>query len=213
MTETTGYFCPNCLCWWTTYLNKGETLYCGCHIGKQDALWLYRKTWGNSFFGVKEKKVKIEFKGRELVFNFTSSLNKRLLKQFILWTILEAPNNEVLWQNQNYIYIAVKEGLTTASNRGQYQYRCMKCQHYKKVPGRKCELYDTKAWLTIDCDKFLLKEAIHNFLNQSRPLTTETKIDLQDTLRPLGCKIDNWNGAIHSYFTIEPRDDLKQIYI
>jgi RNase P subunit RPR2 len=219
MTETTGYFCLTCLCWWTTYLNKGDTLYCGCKAPKKDAIWLYRKTYGNTIFGLKEKNVQVKFKDRELVLSFKSALDKTLLKKFVLWSILETPNHDELWQNQNYIYIAVKEALTSASNRGQYHYRCQKCQHWKKVPGQKCELYDPKAFLSIACEQFSLKEPIKTYLIQQESQEEHPIEMLRTELQQIGCSTDNWDGIVHTHFTIktpptqlteEPPEELEQ---
>ena len=164
---------------------------------------IYRKTWGNTFFGIKEKEVQIGFKGKELVMNFTGNLDKDTLKRFVLWTILETSDHDELWQHQNYIYIAVKEALTSASNRGQYHYRCHKCRHWNRVPGQKCALYDPKAFLSIACDKFELKESIRNYLAQRPVEAPLLKEEYHNTFCRIGCNIDVWEGKAYTHYKIQ----------
>lgn len=159
MTETWGDMCPKCLSWWTSYLCK-EKLYCSCEVPKEEWLFLYRKTYGNRFFGISEKKVEVTYREQTLsiyasdVVDAIGSLHLGKLKKTIVSLLLKS--SKIPINKKNLIYIAFKKAFTQASSNNCFE-RCPKCGDYKKCRSE-------KKWLSVHCPEFNLKQSIKEFV-------------------------------------------------
>jgi len=166
MTETCGYLCPTCLGWWTTYLNKKgpdqQELYCGCHVSKSRALYLYKKTYGNHYLakdGVTTLHVEITWAGELLEFDTVE-----WVEDAELWRLLDAKlaekGEQVLLQNKGLLFIALKKATRQASSKSVFE-RCTKCEEY-----RTCRKLG--VWLELSCGKFGLNKKIQEFLDRGK---------------------------------------------
>lgn len=163
MTETHGYLCKNCLSWWTSYLNKGK-LYCECDIPEEEWIFVYRKTFGNTIFGISEKRARIKYKDFSLTIHMSDVVNQEgmlhlgKLKRKIEAEIRKRQKFEFL-DLRNIFYICFKKAFTQASGKG-YGERCPKCEYFRGF--RKCN--KGHQWLIPDCKDFILKKKILDFI-------------------------------------------------
>jgi hypothetical protein len=167
MTETWGYVCPVCLGWWTTYLNTNgpdkQELYCGCHVRKDRALFLSRKTYGNHCLakaGVTRLEIEVTWAGEILKFDTLGEW----APDPVIWQALNAKlvekDDQVLKQHKNLLFVALRKA-TTAASGSSFKDRCPKCESY-----RTCRSF--QKWMEPSCEEFKLKRSIQEFLDRGK---------------------------------------------
>lgn len=175
MTETYGYLCPKCLGWWTTFLNRNgpdkSELYCACHVRKDRAVFIYRKTLGNHYLakdGVARLKVEITCMGEILEFWTEEWVEKSRLWQLVDEKLREK-NDPVLDQHRSLIYIALQKATRSRSG-ASFKDRCPKCKRHSECKRE-------HVFMSTSCESFDLKQSIQEFLDKGhKPLYLQPEV-------------------------------------
>jgi len=182
------------------HINKNNKLACGCETPLQDSLYLYRKQYGLGGISLKvfseNYKLKFLFDG-EYPLEFA-------LRSFVLWCILNTPNNADLIANYNLVQYAVKEAFTGSTTYLMgYGARCVNCQSFLGFSfKKKCSIHD---WCQITCKDFQLKDKLKETI--TAPITFDEQHNqkwvLDALLQKMGCYIDDLTefgrGRIYNY--------------